>query len=216
MKPLRGRSTERLESILSNKAFIRKVAGDLKSKIKEDTRGIEQQMLPRALEMEIDTSDFYEHLVEQFPSDQKKMFKRFLEIENNNIEVVQFELDHISKTGFWFGFEEIDLVKKRYEKEKAEQFDFLQVRWPSTGEDQFVVGAIECILRLRLYIEMNIAGDVAPVQVVFEITLDFGLGKMPVLIGPLKEVIHTATVGESHILKVPVGAEYVKMCQATL
>ena len=66
-------------------------------------------MLSRALEMEIDTSRFYEQLVEQVPPDQQNMFKRFLEIENNHIEVVQFELDHISKTGFWFGFEEFDM-----------------------------------------------------------------------------------------------------------
>ena len=104
-------STERLESIIPDKASIRKAAAELESKIKEDTRGLKQQMLSRALEMEIDTSRFYEQLVEQVPADQQNMFKRFLEIENNHIEVVQFELDHISKTGFWFGFEEFDMER---------------------------------------------------------------------------------------------------------
>jgi len=102
-------SAETLTSIITDKASIRKAAADLESKIKEDTRGLKQQMLSRALDMEIETSHFYEQLVEQVPPDQQNMFKRFLEIENNHIEVVQFELDHISKTGFWFGFEEFDM-----------------------------------------------------------------------------------------------------------
>ena len=104
-------SIERLESIIPDKATIRKAAAGLESKIKEDTRGLKQQMLSRALEMEIDTSRFYEQLVGQVIADQQIMFKRFLEIENNHIEAVQFELDHISKTGFWFGFEEFDMER---------------------------------------------------------------------------------------------------------
>ena len=42
-----------------------------------------------------------------------------------------------------------------------------------------------------------------------------GLGKMPVLVGPLEEVIHTATVGEGCILQVPVSADDIQRCQAT-
>ena len=102
-------STERLESIIPHKASIQKAAANLESKIKEDTRGLKQQMLSRALEMEIDTSQFYEQLVEQVSAEHQTMFKRFLEIENNHIEAVQFELDHLSKTGFWYGFEEFDM-----------------------------------------------------------------------------------------------------------
>jgi len=102
-------SAETLTSIIPDKASIRKAAADLEFKIKEDTRGLKQQMLSRALEMEIDTSRFYEQLVEQVSPDQQNMFKRFLEIENNHIEMVQFELDHMTKTGFWFGFEEFDM-----------------------------------------------------------------------------------------------------------
>lgn len=104
-------STDRLESIIPDKTTIRKAAADLKSKIKENTRGLKQQMLSRALEMEIDTSQFYEQLVEQVSAKHQTMFKRFLEIENNHIEAVQFELDHLSKTGFWYGFEEFDMER---------------------------------------------------------------------------------------------------------
>jgi rubrerythrin len=100
---------ERLESIIPDKATIRKKAASLKSNIKQDTRGLKQQMLSRALKMEIETSRFYEQLVEQVSEDHQAMFARFIEIENNHIEAVQFELDHLTQTGFWFGFEEFDM-----------------------------------------------------------------------------------------------------------
>ena len=102
-------STERLESIIPDRATIRQATAYLKSRIKQDNRGLKQQTLSRALEMEVETSRFYEQLVEQVSADHQAMFSRFLEIENNHIEAVQFELDHLSRTGFWFGFEEFDM-----------------------------------------------------------------------------------------------------------
>ena len=104
-------TAEKLESNIPDKAAIRKAAADLKSKMRNDTRGLKQQMLSRALKMEIETSRFYELLVGQVSEDHRDMFSRFLEIENNHIEAVQFELDHLTQTGFWFGFEEFDMEK---------------------------------------------------------------------------------------------------------
>jgi rubrerythrin len=102
-------SAKDLESMVPDKAIIRKEADALQSKISEDARGLKQQMLARALEMEIETSRFYKELVDQVASDHRAMFARFLEIEDNHIEAVQFELDHLSSTGFWYGFEEFDM-----------------------------------------------------------------------------------------------------------
>ncbi len=104
-------SAEKLSSTIPDKATIRKAAAGLRSKFEQDARGLKQQMLSRALEMEIETSRFYEQLVEQVADDHKSMFARFLEIENNHIEAVQFELDHLTNTGFWFGFEEFDMER---------------------------------------------------------------------------------------------------------
>jgi rubrerythrin len=102
-------NAEVLESMVPDKAAIRKASAALHSKISEDARGLKQQMLSRALEMEIETSRFYKELVGQVASDHRAMFARFLEIEDNHIEAVQFELDHLSNTGFWYGFEEFDM-----------------------------------------------------------------------------------------------------------
>lgn len=98
-----------LESTVPDKAAIRREAAALQSKIHEDARGLKQQMLSQALVTEIETSRFYKELVGQVADDHKPMFARFLEIEDNHIEMVQFELDHLTHTGFWFGFEEFDM-----------------------------------------------------------------------------------------------------------
>ena len=98
-----------LESAIPQKDIIRKEAAALKSKISEDARGLKQQMLSRALEMEIETSRFYAELVDQVSDEHQGMFARFLEIEDNHVEAVQFELDHLSNTGYWYGFEEFDM-----------------------------------------------------------------------------------------------------------
>ena len=102
-------SNEILASMVPDKAAIRKEAAALQSKISEDARGLKQQMLSQALAMEIETSRFYKEMVDQVASDHRAMFARFLEIEDNHIEAVQFELDHLSNTGFWYGFEEFDM-----------------------------------------------------------------------------------------------------------
>ncbi len=100
-----------LESVVPDRALIRKEAAALQSKIGQDTRGLKQQMLAQALEMEIETSRFYRELIDQVSAGHRAMFARFLEIEENHIETVQFELDHLSQTGFWFGFEEFDMER---------------------------------------------------------------------------------------------------------
>jgi len=66
-------------------------------------------MLSKALKMEIETSAFYSQLIADMPLQEKQIFAPFLEIENNHIDAVQFELDYISKTGYWFDFKEFDM-----------------------------------------------------------------------------------------------------------
>ncbi len=104
-------SSDVLASVIPDKAAIRKEAAALQSKISEDARGLKQQMLSQALAMEIETSRFYKGMVDQVGPEHRPMFARFLEIEDNHIEAVQFELDHLSSTGFWYGFEEFDMER---------------------------------------------------------------------------------------------------------
>ena len=99
----------KLESTIPPRDVIQKEAVKLRSQIQKDERGLKQQMLSKALKMEIETSRFYKEMVEQLPGDGRALFARFLEIENNHIEAVQFELDYVGHTGYWFGFEEFDM-----------------------------------------------------------------------------------------------------------
>ena len=66
-------------------------------------------MLSRALEVEVETSRVHREIVEQVSEEYQPTFSRFLEIEDNHIEAVQFELDHLNKMEFWFGFEDFHM-----------------------------------------------------------------------------------------------------------
>ena len=66
-------------------------------------------MLSKALKLEIETSNFYQEMVDKLSDEGRQMFARFLEIENGHIDVVQFELDFFSKSGYWMGFKEFDM-----------------------------------------------------------------------------------------------------------
>ncbi len=100
---------EKLTSAVPDQESINREADKVKSLAAKDFLGIKQQMLSKALKMEIETSDFYQKMVNELPAEGRALFERFLEIENNHIKAVQFELDYLSKTGYWFDFKEFDM-----------------------------------------------------------------------------------------------------------
>jgi len=102
-------SALKLQSAVPSREELERHAAEVKSLVDKDFRGIKSQMLSRALKMEIKTSDFYQKMVDEMPAEAKKMFARFLEIENNHIKTIEFELDYISKTGYWFDVKEFDM-----------------------------------------------------------------------------------------------------------
>ncbi len=100
---------EKLTSAVPDQESINKEADKVRSLAAKDFLGIKPQMLSKALKMEIETSDFYQKMVNELPAEGRALFERFLEIENNHIKAVQFELDYLSKTGYWFDFKEFDM-----------------------------------------------------------------------------------------------------------
>ena len=100
---------EKLSSAVPDQESINREADKVKSLAAKDFLGIKSQMLSKALKMEIETSDFYQKMVNELPAEGRALFERFLEIENNHIKAVQFELDYLSKTGYWFDFKEFDM-----------------------------------------------------------------------------------------------------------
>ena len=100
---------ERLGSVVPSQEVVNREAEKIKSLVAKDFLGIRRQMLSKALETEIETSDFYQKMVNELPAEGRALFERFLEIENNHIKAVQFELDYLSKTGYWFDIKEFDM-----------------------------------------------------------------------------------------------------------
>jgi len=81
----------------------------MSERIPEQTLGNVKRLLNSALSIEVETSTFYREALEKTDGDIKKIFAKFLEIENRHVEAVQVELDYATKSGFWFNFMEIDL-----------------------------------------------------------------------------------------------------------
>jgi rubrerythrin len=102
-------SAERLDSIAPSGDSVDRESAKIQSLMDKDFLGIRRQMLSKALAAEIETSDFYRKMVDELPAEGKALFARFMEIENSHIKAVEFELDYLSKTGYWFDFKEFDM-----------------------------------------------------------------------------------------------------------
>jgi rubrerythrin len=60
---------------------------------------------------EQETSAFYRQMVSELAEERRRLFARFLEIEEGHVAIVEAELDAVSGSGFWFGMKEFDLEK---------------------------------------------------------------------------------------------------------
>lgn len=100
---------ETLDTLVPPRDVIQREVERLKKEIPEKSLGDEKLVLSRALAVEVETSAFYQNLVDTLDGDGQRMFARFLEIEEGHIAAVQAELDFLSHTGFWFDFQEFDL-----------------------------------------------------------------------------------------------------------
>ena len=88
---------------------IRNIMDRLENTLSADDHGLIQQLLSKALSLEVQTSDFYREMSTEFEGEARDMFSRFLKIENEHIQAVQYELDYVTKTGYWLGFKEFDM-----------------------------------------------------------------------------------------------------------
>ncbi len=100
---------DEINSTIPSKEDIQKEIHKLRSKMAERDLGDKNKALSKILKVEIETSKFYRDMVDTLPEEGKKLFSRFLEIEDSHITLVQAELDHYGNTGFWFDNKEIDM-----------------------------------------------------------------------------------------------------------
>jgi len=102
-------SDKKLESTIPSIETIQKGVEKIKTHMSQENRRGEIEILSKALKAEVETSNFYERMVNELSDEGQLMFARFLEIEENHIAAVQAELDYLTKTGYWFDFKEFDM-----------------------------------------------------------------------------------------------------------
>ena len=99
----------RLRSALPSKAQIQESQKRLESQAPAGDTKAEQEILVKALEMEQETSSFYQQMVHQLDKEGQALFEPFVEIEEGHLMIVQAELDSLRGLGYWLDFQEFDL-----------------------------------------------------------------------------------------------------------
>ena len=102
-------SSDDLETALPSPKAVDAAIEKLENKMAADDRGAELEMLRKALEVEIETSDYYLRMVNELGPEGRKFFARFVEIENGHQAIIRAEIDSLNGSGFWFDMPEFDL-----------------------------------------------------------------------------------------------------------
>jgi len=100
---------ETLETCVPSMAVIERGISQLESQMSGEDKGNEIKMLEKALKVEEETSNFYKKMVAELPTKGQDFFKRFVEIEEGHMLIVQAEIDCLKGTGYWFDFKEFSL-----------------------------------------------------------------------------------------------------------
>lgn len=102
-------SFDAVESVIPDPKVLKANIKSLKKIAKQPNIEDEVKYFQKALEMEIETSNFYKDMVAQLPAEHQPMFQRFVEIEEGHEAIVKAEIDNAQGLGFWFDFQEFDL-----------------------------------------------------------------------------------------------------------
>jgi rubrerythrin len=101
-----------LSTAIPSRAVINEGVKKLKARVAEEPgRGhdVELASLTRALEVEVETADFYKEMVSTLDAEGRELFRRFVEIEEGHQAIVQAEIDCVSGSGYWFDTSEFNL-----------------------------------------------------------------------------------------------------------
>ncbi len=98
-----------LETAVPSREVIAEAADSVSEGMSDVDHGTELKMLRKALEAERKTSNFYEKMVAELPAEGQKLFRRFVEIEEGHLAIVQAEIDSVTGNGAWFDVLEIQL-----------------------------------------------------------------------------------------------------------
>jgi len=102
-------NSDDLKTMVPAPAVIEEAVQKLETKMAADDRGAELEMLRKALEVEIETSNYYQSLVDTMEPEGRDFFKRFLEIENGHQAIIRAEIDSLNGSGYWFDIPEFGM-----------------------------------------------------------------------------------------------------------
>ena len=104
-------TAEGLETAFPPRDVIEDGVQKLIARAKPRTRdcSVELALLQQALQMEVETSEFYARMVKELDEQGRNLFERFMQIEEGHKAIVQAEIDSVSGIGFWFDYQEFDL-----------------------------------------------------------------------------------------------------------
>ncbi|OGL41115.1 MAG: hypothetical protein A2161_07895 [Candidatus Schekmanbacteria bacterium RBG_13_48_7] len=100
---------EKLATVVPSKRVIEDGVKKLDIHLSNAKKGSEREFLSKALQLEIDTSNFYKKMAAELGKD-GNLFARFLEIEEGHQAIVQAEMDFNDRTGYLFDFQDFGMV----------------------------------------------------------------------------------------------------------
>ena len=101
-----------LKTAIPDRTVIEREVKNLHAKVSGSSDrklDVEIETLNRALALEVETAGFYKEMVRTLDADGRRMFERFVAIEEGHQAIVQAEIDCLSGSGFWFDTFEVSL-----------------------------------------------------------------------------------------------------------
>ena len=102
-------TASQLNTVVPSRQRIEEGVQKLKNRAATKAQETETRLLKRAMDVEVETSLFYESVVRELPPEGQKLFERFVEIEVGHQAIVQAEMNAVSGLGFWFDMQEFTL-----------------------------------------------------------------------------------------------------------
>jgi rubrerythrin len=100
---------EDLKIVLPKAAEMSVNLNHVKEAMEPSKKRDELALLEQARDAERETCDFYEKIVSELPPEGKALFQQFLTVEAEHFNVVQFQIDSLTGSGFWMGWPEFDM-----------------------------------------------------------------------------------------------------------
>ncbi len=99
----------KLDTAIPAKSAIESSVRRLQRRMEQQDYSAELEMLKKALHLEAEATAFFKRMVAELQADERRLFARFVEIEEGHEAIVQAEIDALNGLGYWFDYQEFNL-----------------------------------------------------------------------------------------------------------